>query len=189
VVRYSEEMRTIYSLALVLLTSVGVARADSIQISFVDPVQDSFSFTLLTPSAPDEDTHPVSGASQLTYFNVPVTLDGVTADTTVTIGTKASGVFEFEFGDTIEGLVGIGGIDGTGTYPVFTPGTYSAGEVNVLTEAGSPDYPLYIVDVSTSPVTAAAPEPSSLALLGTAVLGLAGIAEWSRMTVRAQSFL
>ena len=190
-------MRVAFSLAALLTAGTLAAHADTYQIT-VTPANVPYDMDLPTslslniPLAPS-----TSNANSFTFYSVPVTLNGVSIITDVVfgvgnVGTVYPPTYIFGVGDGIAiDIMGAGigipanpydppmdtpGYEGAFS-PLFTDqalftGSTSAPSLLPGTYTVTPGDTLTIADVSGTAVT---PEPSSLLLLGTGLLGGLGL--------------
>ena len=164
---------------MILAASTMVGHADTYLFSFSGPSTDSFSFSL--PSSPTNVQ--LNGPPALVDFfdvpNVSVDLNGTLATRTVRFSEPANGGgiifvgapgFGYDFG-------GVQLFTGSPATPTFVLGTFTLDEtpsVNTVPNGKSGIGTLIITDITDTP--SPTPEPSTFVLLGTGILGFAGVA-------------
>jgi hypothetical protein len=160
--------------ALVLAASTLAAHADAIDNFTLTSGTNVVTFSL--PSSPIPDLINPNGNVGFTMNSVPVDINGLTGNYTLSFfASVSSGGFCISTGDTacnggdVVNQVGTVLYAGDSATPTFTLGSYNLSNFNANTF--NEDFNLTIA-AGASPV----PEPSSIALLGTGILGLAGIA-------------
>ena len=156
---------------LLCAASAVAAHADTLTTFSVTGGDGTFSFSLPSSATPSTSNNNAAGfsLSSATYNGTPVSGDTVYFYTTSGSGgfylTNPAGTFDLdEYGPQI--------FSGTTSMPVFTTMTYTlsngSADGNGIHSAAAGD--VLTVTTSVSPV----PEPSTLALFGTGILGLAG---------------
>ncbi len=172
-------MRNVFFVAATLLGSCLAAHADTLQYTFSQTYANepthTFSFNL--PSNPTPNMLLSNSQGYIAVENVSATVDG-TPGTFLVVFSEDSGslVVSGEYYSGSEPTLtyfnesGLPFFSGEPNAPTFLTGTFSLQE----------DFAPYGGDLGTLTVTdvtsAAAPEPSSLALFGTGLLALAGLA-------------
>ncbi len=170
-------MRVARALMLVGM-AVGVlrgasCRADTLQYSYVETGgPETITFQLQSPPT----TGLGFGAAYETA-TIPITVDGTTRDGFLDIYTSAyNGGFVMDAGITEGQLSGPQLFMGSTTMPVFLTGTFDLS--GYLITVGHGAVPRTQSGVLT--VTEVTPEPPSLVLLGTALMGVAGLVHMRR---------
>jgi len=170
----------IYAVLAVTLSASIVVRADTYQFSFSGAVPDGDTISFDLPSSPTPDE---SGPFAFVINDVAVNINGATA--TWNIEFDAGGESFVLYNGTATDDTTLDSDTpppiwtGSTASPSFTLGSYAFNEgTDSKTASGGT---LLITDVS-----AVTPEPSSIALLGTALLAALAVARW-RVYLRARS--
>jgi hypothetical protein len=170
-----------FASVVLFLMSVPLLRADSVLFTSSDSVH-TFSFTLPSQPTPDQSGKDFENIPFFFFNNVAVTVDGVTTnqgvlfadngDQSIAFGNEwavstedqvVAHNFFFGFFEETKNI-----FSGSAASPTFIPGS----QTGFLVVPGQVNEPAATLNIET---VAQTPEPGSLVLLGSGLLGFAGV--------------